>query len=131
MGILVGYNGTNVSKDAVKLAMEHAALYETEVDIVWVKTQSPTLTYDEIHHVEREFENAIQELLKGTSQKYKTQMIVTPLSAGETLVEFSERNESREIVIGVRRRSKVGKFVFSSTAQHVILSATCPVVSIK
>jgi len=131
MGILVGYNGTNVSKDAVKLAIEHAALYKTEVDIVCVKSQSPTLTYDEIHHAEREFESEIQELLKDTRQKYKTQMIVTPMSAGETLVDFSERNESREIVIGVRRRSKVGKFVFSSTAQHVILSATCPVVSIK
>jgi len=34
-------------------------------------------------------------------------------------------------VVGVRRRSKVGKLLIGSTAQHVILNAPCPVVSIK
>ncbi len=131
MSILVGYNGTNVSKDAVKLAMEHADLYETEVDIVSVMSQSPTLTYDKINSAERSFEGEIQQLLEGAKARYKTQMVVTTMSAGEALVEFAERHQSREIVIGVQRRSKVGKLVFSSTAQHVILKAPCPVVSIK
>ena len=131
MTILVGYNDSNVAKDAVKLAIAHAELNDTEVDIIKVMPQDASLKYEEITAAERAFEASIQELLSDVTPRYKTQMIVTHLSAGEALVEFAKRHECLEIIIGVRRRSKVGKLVFSSTAQHVILNATCPVVSIK
>jgi nucleotide-binding universal stress UspA family protein len=52
-------------------------------------------------------------------------------SPGEELVQFAEDNQINEIIVGVRRRSKVGKLLMGSTAQHVILNAPCPVVSIK
>ncbi len=52
-------------------------------------------------------------------------------SPGEDLVNFAKENDVDEIIIGVRRRSKVGKLVFGSTAQYVILEAPCPVVSVK
>jgi nucleotide-binding universal stress UspA family protein len=53
------------------------------------------------------------------------------LQAGEDLVMLAEENKVDEIIIGVRRRSKVGKLLFGSTAQYVILNASCPVVSVK
>jgi len=36
-----------------------------------------------------------------------------------------------EIIVGVKRRSKVGKLLMGSTAQYVILQAPCPVVTVK
>ncbi|MFH2128951.1 MAG: universal stress protein [bacterium] len=131
MSILVGYDGSNVSKAAIKLALEHAALNQTTVDIISVMQQSPTFKYDDIHHLERELEESIRELVKDNKTKYKTHLIVTAHSAGETLVEFAEQHQCREMIIGVRKRSKVGKLVFGSTAQYVILNAHCPVVTIK
>jgi len=53
------------------------------------------------------------------------------LEAGEDLVQLAEEKQIDEIIIGVRRRSKVGKLIFGSTAQYVILNAPCPVVSVK
>ena len=50
---------------------------------------------------------------------------------GESLVEYAERNGIDEIVIGIQKRSKVGKLVFGSTAQYVILEAPCPVLAVK
>jgi nucleotide-binding universal stress UspA family protein len=56
---------------------------------------------------------------------------VRGLEAGEDLVQLAEEKKVDEIVIGVRRRSKVGKIIFGSTAQYVILNAPCPVVTVK
>jgi nucleotide-binding universal stress UspA family protein len=36
-----------------------------------------------------------------------------------------------EIIIGIEKRSKVGKLLFGSNAQYIILEAPCPVVSVK
>jgi nucleotide-binding universal stress UspA family protein len=58
-------------------------------------------------------------------------VLISDLEPGEDLVQFAEENKIDEIIIGIRKRSKVGKLMFGSTAQYVILNAPCPVVSIK
>jgi len=58
-------------------------------------------------------------------------MSVRGLQAGEDLVQLAVEHQVDEIIIGVRRRSKVGKIIFGSTAQYVVLNAPCPVVTVK
>jgi nucleotide-binding universal stress UspA family protein len=131
MGILVGYDGSNVSKSALTLAAEHAIINLTNLEVLRIKSQSASLSFEEIQHAEREFEREIRDLLQSSDVEYKAQFVVTGQPAGEALVEFAEQHQCLEIVIGIRRRSKVGKMIFGSTAQYVILTATCPVVTIK
>jgi nucleotide-binding universal stress UspA family protein len=56
---------------------------------------------------------------------------VRGLTPGEDLVAFARETNSDEIVIGVKKQSKVGKLLFGSNAQIVILAAHCPVVTVK
>ena len=61
----------------------------------------------------------------------QTHLLIRGIDAGEDVVRFAADHNVEEIVIGVRRRSKVGKLIFGSTAQYVILNAPCPVVTVR
>jgi nucleotide-binding universal stress UspA family protein len=79
---------------------------------------------------ERDMEE-VKALLEKGGFSFETHLTVQQNMPGEHLVEFAEENEIDEIVIGVRNKSRVGKIIMASTAQHVILNAPCPVVSVK
>jgi len=131
MKILVCYDGSNVAKDAIELARNHAEIFGASLLVVKALPQRPELSYEAIQKEELSLQGEAKEILAKYDVAYETHAIVTNLSPGEEIVEFAGRNEVDEIVIGIRKRSKVGKLVFGSTAQYVILNAHCPVVSIK
>ena len=131
MKILVCYDGSNVAKDAARLAGHHAEVYGASLLMVKALQQSPELKFEDIQREETSLESEAKEILGDSSISFETHAIVTNMSPGEEVVEFAKRNEVEEIVIGIRKRSKVGKLVFGSTAQFVILNAHCPVVSIR
>jgi nucleotide-binding universal stress UspA family protein len=46
-------------------------------------------------------------------------------------VQFAAEERAELIIVGIRRRSKVGKLLMGSTAQYIILKAPCPVLTVK
>ena len=130
MKILVGYDGSKVADDAIKLAHKHAQAFKGEVHIVTSLEQGAGLKKEDIDKAEGRLEKQ-KTLFKADEIPCEVQASVSYNTPGEDLVNFAKENDSDEIIIGVRRRSKVGKLVFGSTAQYVILEAPCPVVAVK
>ena len=131
MKILVGYDGSNVAKAALELARKHAMVWGAKVDVVNCMAQNRELEYEDIRKIEQNLEGEVHNILNSEKISYETHLVISGLESGENLVQFAEQNKDDEIIIGIRKRSKVGKLMFGSTAQYVILNAPCPVVSIK
>ena len=49
----------------------------------------------------------------------------------DDLIEVADREGAAVVVIGMRRRTPVGKLLLGSNAQRVLLAASCPVLSVK
>ena len=47
------------------------------------------------------------------------------------ILEVATQREAELVVIGLRRRSPVGKFMLGSNSQAILLSAECPVLAVK
>ena len=131
MKILVGYDGSNMSKAALELAKKRAKVWGAKIDVVNCMAQSRKLEYGDIRKVEQKLEDEVRHILNSENIPYETQLVISSLESGEDLVQFAEENKIDEIIIGVRKKSKTGKLLFGSTAQYVILNAPCPVVSVK
>jgi nucleotide-binding universal stress UspA family protein len=130
MKILVGYDGSAPSKEALDLARKHAAAFGASVDVITSMQGGPGNRQEDIEKAERGLEWA-KSLFADKSIPCMTHLLVRGLSPGEDIVDFARDNKVDEIIVGIKRRSKVGKLLLGSTAQFVILQANCPVVTVK
>lgn len=130
MNILVGFGGSKIADDVIRLAHQHAKAFNASVYIVTSLEQGPDLKKEAIDKAESKLEK-LETSFKADDIPCETHASVSVQSPGENLIRFAKDNAIDEIIIGVKRRSMVGKLVFGSTAQYVILKAPCPVVSVK
>jgi len=130
MKILVGYRGVNVGKDLLAIAASHARAFDGQVIVVTSMRGGPNTDPKEVKEAEDNLAH-IQSFFKEKHVPCDTHLLVRGMEPGEDIVRFADENRVDEIIIGVRSRSKVGKLLFGSTSQVVILQAGCPVVSVK
>jgi nucleotide-binding universal stress UspA family protein len=130
MKIVVGYDGSNAAKNALNLAKTHAKAFQAQVYVLTSMVKGSEKQLQEIRNTEHELEY-IKNQLEEENIHCEAHLLIRGLAPGDDLVQFAKENGADEIIIGVGKKSKVGKFVFGSNAQYVILEAHCPVVSVK
>ncbi len=69
--------------------------------------------------------------LDDSGLEHEVRHMVRGFEPAEDLISIAEASEADLIVIGLRRRSPVGKLILGSNAQRVLLDAHCPVLAVK
>ena len=131
MKFLVCYDETNEAKKALKVAQEHAKIWKAELEVVNTITRVEPLKHSKVKKMEEKIEGEVKKILGGDDPPYEVQLLLTDLTSGEQLVKFAEDQNMDQIFLGIVKKSKVGKLLFGSTAQYVILHAPCPVVTVQ
>ena len=130
MKIMVGYDGSKDSKTALKVAISHAKAFTGKVVVVASMNRGTEAETEAIKKMENELED-VEHQVENQGAACESHLLIRGMTPGEDLVDYAQENGVDEIVIGIRRRSKVGKLVFGSNAQFVILHAPCPVTTVK
>ena len=74
---------------------------------------------------------ALEETLKGSGLEYDVRQLVRGFEPAEDLIGIAEDSKADLIVIGLRRRTPVGKLILGSNAQRILLDAPCAVLAVK
>ncbi len=130
MNIMVGYDGSNVCKTALDIAIQHVKAFTGKLFVVSSMTKGTEDEQVQIKDIEKAL-TVLRADLEARGIPCETHLLIRGMSPGEDLVRYAQEQQIEEIIIGIRRRSKVGKLLFGSTAQYVILNADCPVVTVR
>ena len=75
--------------------------------------------------------DGVRAKLTESGLSFDLREVVQGLDASEDLISVAEETGAELIVIGLRRRTPVGKLILGSNAQRVLLDAPCPVLAVK
>jgi nucleotide-binding universal stress UspA family protein len=73
----------------------------------------------------------VEKLLRDACIDAEFKQFVRGKSAVEEIEEMVDTLPARLLVIGLRKRSPVGKLIMGSVAQELLLSVNCPVLAVK
>lgn len=129
MTIVVGYLATPEGRAALDAAIVEADRRSTGLLLVVSDRGSSTTP-----EAAAEQARALQELrgeLDGRGVPYDVREMAQGRDVAEDLIGAAEESNGSLIVIGLRRRSPVGKLILGVNAQRILLDAPCPVLAVK
>ena len=128
--IVVGYVPKPAGKAALRRAAEEAKLRDSR--LVVVNSHRGGREFDRDDAIESEAQLAeVKSELNSHGVEHEVRQLVRGMDPAEDLVNVATEVDAELIVIGLRRRSPVGKLILGSNAQRVLLDAPCPVLAVK
>lgn len=128
--VVVGYVAKPEGEAALDRAIEEAKLREAR--LVVVNSQRGGADFDESASARLEDEMAaVRSRLEAAGVPFDIRQMIRGFEPAEDLVSIAEANAADLLVIGLRRRTPVGKLILGSNAQRILLDAHCPVLAVK
>ncbi len=123
--VVVGFVDSPEGRAALTAAVREATIRASRVVVVLSDTgggQDPALDAA----AER-----VRSELDESGVRHEIRHTARSGDAAEDIVQIARREEASLIVIGLRRRSAVGKLFLGSKAQRILLDSPCPVLAVK
>lgn len=131
MKILVAYtSGTKLDKTVLALAKKHAKAFNGKIYIAHSMESLSEKEIDDLDKIKDDLEHLRMSVEK-EGIPCETHVLIRGVTPGADLVDYASDEKIDEIIIGLEKKSRVGKLLFGSNAQYIILEAECPVVSLK
>jgi nucleotide-binding universal stress UspA family protein len=130
MKYVVAYNGSDSSRRALALGVEHAKKDDAMLYVVYSMEGGANETIEDIQYAEEQLE-AVKKDLGNQDVRFETVQLVRGLAPGEDIVQYTKENAIDHIFIGIEKKSRTRKLLLGSTAQFIILRGPCPVTTIK
>lgn len=133
--IMVAVAKTQESRAALQEAVWLAELTEGRIVLVSHVTDprdaASARGYREVQDAERRYLTDLGKKEIPEAVPWDAHVSTLSGKTGGALAQVARDEDARVLMIGVRRRSPVGKLVLGSTARDVLLEADCPVVAVK
>jgi nucleotide-binding universal stress UspA family protein len=129
MAIVVGYLPTPEGRAALRAAAEECTLRSTSLLVVHSRREGRGRGGDEAQE-ERELAQVAREL-EAAGVQHEVRRLTHSSDPADDLITVAEETGAEAIVIGLRRRTPVGKLILGSNAQRILLEAPCPVLAVK
>jgi nucleotide-binding universal stress UspA family protein len=128
MTVVVGYVPTPEGRAALERAVEEARLRAVRLVVV---NSSRGDAYVDPHFVSAADLADLDELLDRDGVGHEVRQPVHGREPVEELDAVVREVDADLLVIGLRRRTPVGKFLLGSDAQRILLGVDCPVLAVK
>jgi nucleotide-binding universal stress UspA family protein len=128
--IVVGYVPKPEGQAALRWAAEEAKSRGASLVVVNSHRGGREFDGDDAIQSESELES-VRTQLKEAGVVHEVRQLVRGLDPAEDLINVAEEVSADLLVIGLRRRSPVGKLILGSNAQRILLDAPCPVLAVK
>jgi nucleotide-binding universal stress UspA family protein len=128
--VVVGYVAKPEGEAAVHQGIAEAKL--RGASLIVVNSQRGGSGYDDTASQRSEQDlSALEATLKASGVDHEIRQLVRGQEPAEDLISIAEASGADLIVIGLRRRTPVGKLILGSNAQRILLDAPCPVLAVK
>ncbi len=128
MSVVVGYLPGAEGRAALERGIIEARLRGT--NLVVVNTSRGDALVDE-RYLQGSAVEALRGELAGLDVPAELRQVDTGADVAEHLDEIAEEADAELVVIGLRRRSPVGKLILGSAASRILLTVGRPILTVK
>jgi nucleotide-binding universal stress UspA family protein len=128
--IVVGYVPKAEGRAALRRGAEEAQLRNAKLVVVNSHRGGREFDRDDALETETQLQE-VRDELSAAGVEHEIRQLVRGMDPAEDLINVATDVSAEFIVIGLRRRTPVGKLILGSNAQRILLDAPCPVLAVK